>query len=149
MDWERGRSPEAEELRAFAARAIALRKGLPPLRPPVFLHGGAELRRGLNDIAWFDRHGAPMTDGAWNDPEGRTLALRRALPVADGGIDATLLLLNADGVAHDFTLPEPALDWTLVLDSARPGRQEQPVQDDAVPVGPRSVVLLAAKLPPA
>jgi glycogen operon protein len=103
----------------------------------------------LNDIAWFDRHGAPMTDGAWNDPVGRTLALRRAVPAADGGVDATLLLLNADGAGHAFALPEPALDWTLVLDSAHPGREEQRVQDEAVPVGPRSVVLIAAKLPPA
>ena len=111
--------------------------------------GGAEVRPGLADIAWFDRHGAPMTDGAWNEPEERTLALRRALAMDDGGLDATLLLLNADGTGHAFALPEPALAWTLVLDSAHPEREEHPVQDEAVPVGPRSVVLLAAKLPPA
>jgi len=149
VDWKAARTPDAEALRRFAARAIALRKRLPPLRPAVYLHGGAELRPGLADIAWFDRHGAPMTDGAWNDPEERTLALRRALPAADGGLDATLLLLNADGAGHAFALPEPALAWTLVLDSAHPDREEHPVQDEAVPVGPRSVVLLAAKLPPA
>jgi glycogen operon protein len=64
-------------------------------------------------------------------------------------LDATLLLLNADGAGHAFALPEPALAWTLVLDSAHPDREEHPVRDEAVPVGPRSVVLLAAKLPPA
>jgi glycogen operon protein len=149
VDWARGRTPEAESLRRFTARAIALRGRLPPLRPARYLHGGAEVRPGLADIAWFDRHGAPMTDGAWNDPEERTLALRRALPTADGGLDATLLLLNADGAGHAFALPEPALAWTLVLDSAHPDREEHPVRDEAVPVGPRSVVLLAAKLPPA
>jgi glycogen operon protein len=149
VDWARASTPEADTLRAFTARAIALRLRLPALRPAVFLHGGAELRQGLNDIAWFDRHGAPMTDEAWNDPEGRTLALRRALATANGGVDATLLLLNADGAGHAFALPKPALDWTLVLDSAHPDREEQRVQDGAVPVGPRSVVLLAAKLPPA
>ncbi|MBD0274399.1 MAG: glycogen debranching enzyme GlgX, partial [Acetobacteraceae bacterium] len=149
VNWARARTPEAEALRAFTARAIALRQRLPALRPAVFLHGGAELRLGLNDIAWFDRHGGPMTDGAWNDPEGRSLALRRAVAAEDGGVDATLLLLNADGAGHAFALPKPTLDWTLVLDSAHPDREEQPVQDEAVPVGPRSVVLLAAKLPPA
>jgi isoamylase len=149
VDWTRARSPEAETLRRFAARAIALRQRLPTLRPAVYLHGGAELRPGLADIAWFDRHGVPMTEDAWNDPEARTLALRRALPTGDGGLDATLLLLNADGAGHAFALPEPALAWTLVLDSAHPDREEHPVQDEAVPVGPRSVVLLAAKLPPA
>ena len=149
VDWARGRTPEAESLRRFVARAIALRGRLPTLRPPVYLHGGAELRPGLADIAWFDRHGAPMTDGAWNEPEERTLALRRALAAEDGGLDATLLLLNAGGAGHAFALPEPALAWTLVLDSAHPDREEHPVRDEAVPVEPRSVVLLAAKLPPA
>jgi glycogen operon protein len=149
VDWARARTPEADTLRAFTARAIALRQRLPALRPSVFLHGGAELRPGLTDIAWFDRHGAPMTDRAWNDPDGRTLALRRALPAEGGGLDVTLLLLNADGAGHAFALPEPELDWTLVLDSAHPDREEQQVQDEAVPVAPRSVALLAAKLPPA
>ncbi|MBD0270389.1 MAG: glycogen debranching protein GlgX [Acetobacteraceae bacterium] len=149
VDWARARTPEAEALRRFVSRAIMLRKRLPPLRPPVYLHGGAELRPGLADIAWFDRHGAPMTDEGWNDPEERTLALRRALARADGGVDATLMLLNADGAGHAFALPEPALAWTLVLDSGHPDREEHAVRDEAVPVGPRSVVLLAAKLPPA
>jgi isoamylase len=149
VDWARARTPEAEALRRFVSRAIMLRKRLPPLRPPVYLHGGAELRPGLADIAWFDRHGAPMTDDGWNDPEERTLALRRALARADGGVDATLMLLNADGAGHAFALPEPALAWTLVLDSGHPDREEHAVRDEAVPVGPRSVVLLAAKLPPA
>lgn len=149
VDWRRARSPEAEALRAFVSRAVALRRRLPPLRPAVFLHGGAELRPGLTDIAWFDQHGAAMTDGAWNEPEARTLALRRALPREDGSLDATLLLLNADGAGHAFALPEPRLDWALVLDSAHPDREEQKVQDEAVPVAPRSAVLLAARLPPA
>jgi isoamylase len=148
VDWARGRSAEGEPMRAFAARAIALRRRLPPLRPAVYLHG-AEMRPGLDDIAWFDQHGAAMTDGAWNQPEARTLALRRALATADGGLDATLLLLNADAAGHAFALPEPALPWTLVLDSAHPAREEHPVRDEAVPVAPRSAVLLAARLPPA
>ena len=148
VDWERARSPEAEILRAFVARAVALRQRLPPLRPALYLHGVGELRPGLSDIAWFDQHGMLMTDQAWNDREARTLALRRALPAEDGGVSATLLLLNADAAGHAFALPEPGLAWRLVLDSAHPSREEHPVQDDAVPVEPRSVVLLAADLPP-
>ena len=148
IDWKRARTPEAEALRAFTARAIALRKRLPPLRPSVYLHGGTEVRPGLNDIAWFDQHGNAMTDEAWNQPQARTLALRRAMASEDGGVDVTLLLLNADGAGHAFALPEPSLDWTIVLDSAHPDREERPVQDEAVPVGPRSVALLAAKLTP-
>jgi isoamylase len=147
VDWRRARTPEAVALREFTARAIALRKRLSPLRPAMFLHGGAELRPGLNDIAWFDQHGKTMTDEVWNDPEGRTLALRRALASGDGNLDVTLLFLNPDSVEHAFGLPAPHLDWTLVLDSARPDSEEVPVRDFPVPVGARSVVLLAARLP--
>ena len=75
-------TPEAEALRRFTRALIALRRRLPPLRPAIFLHGATELRPGLNDIAWFDEHGQPMTPEAWNETEARTLALRRA---ADGG----------------------------------------------------------------
>jgi len=58
-----------------------------------------------------------------------------------------LLFLNADSVEHAFGLPPPVLDWTLVLDSARPDSEEIPVRDVTVPVAARSVVLLAARLP--
>ncbi len=148
VDWERAATPEAQALCRFTARLVALRRRLPPLRPPVFLHGATELRPGLNDIAWFDQHGQAMTSEAWNEPEARTLALRRAMAAPDGGVDVILLLLNADGAGHAFALPRPRLDWMLVLDSAHPDTPERPVLDEAVPVAPRAVTLLAARLPP-
>ncbi len=147
-DWARAATPEAEALRAFTARLIALRHRLPPLRPAVFLHGGADLRPGLNDIAWFDQHGQPMTPDAWNEPEARTLMLRRAVAAADGSVDVILLMLNGDSAAQDFAMPEPRLDWTLALDSGAPEAAERPVAEPSVPVPARSVVLLAAKAPP-
>ncbi len=147
LDWQRAATPEGEALQRFTTRLIALRKRLWTLRPAIFLHGGAELRPGLRDIAWFDQHGQPMTPEAWNEPEARTLALRRAAHLADGAVEVTLLLLNADGAGHAFALPQPRLDWTLVLDSAHPEAAERAVMDEAVPVAPRAVVLLAARLP--
>jgi glycogen operon protein len=147
VDWERAATAEAQALQRFTARLIALRQRLPPLRPAIFLHGVTELRPGLNDIAWFDQHGKPMTPEAWNEAEARTLALRRASAAEDDGVDITLLLLNADAAGHAFALPKPRLDWTLVLDSYHPETAERPVLDEAVPVGPRSAVLLAARLP--
>ena len=114
-----------------------------------FFRGYEQGAKAVNPQAEVIANYVGVTDGAWNNPDGRTLALRRALAAADGGIGATLLLLNADGTGRAFALPKPKLDWTLVLDSAHPDREERPVQDEAVPVGPRSVVLLSAKLPPA
>jgi glycogen operon protein len=149
FDWSRAAMPEAQALQRFTARMIALRHRLPPLRPAVFLHGGAEVRPGLKDIAWYDQHGHAMTPEAWDEPEARTLILRRATAAPDGSVDATLLLMNADSAAHDFLLPHPALDWSVVLDSADPEAEEYPVSGEAVPVGPHSVVLLASRLLPA
>ncbi|WP_456307407.1 hypothetical protein [Paeniroseomonas aquatica] len=147
VDWARAAGPEAQLLQRFTARMIALRHRLPPLRPAVFLHGGAEVRPGLSDIAWFDQHGQTMTPDAWNEPEARTLTLRRATAAADGSVDATLLLLNADGAAHTFNLPPPAFDWSVVLDSAEPEVEEYPVSGTSVTVGAHSVLLLAVRLP--
>ena len=146
IDWGLAATPEAEALRRFTARLVALRQRLTPLRPATFLHGATELRPGLNDISWFDQHGKPMTPEAWNDPEARTLALRRAAAAEAGGVDVTMLLLNADGIGHAFALPQPMLDWQLVLDTGHPDTAERPVIDEAVPVAPRGAVLLAARL---
>ena len=147
-DWARAATPEAKSLHTFTARLIALRHRLPPLRPAVFLHGGQDLRPGLKDIAWFDQHGQAMTPDAWNEPEARTLTLRRAVVATDGSVDVILLLLNADSAAHAFTLPEPRLDWTLVLESGSPKAPERAVEEDSVAVSARGVVVLAAKLAP-
>jgi glycogen operon protein len=148
FDWARATTAEAQSLQRFTARLIALRHRLPPLRPAVFLHGGAEVRPGLKDIAWYDQHGHAMTPEAWDEPEARTLTLRRATAAPDGSADVTLLLLNADSAVHDFLLPQPLLDWCVVLDSADPEAEEYPVNGESVPVAAHSVVLLAARLLP-
>ncbi len=149
VDWDRAAAPEARELAAFTARLIALRARLATLRPRSFQHGATEVRPGLPDIAWYDQHGAPMTPEAWNLPEARTLALRRAMAEEDGAVEVTLLLLNADDAGHAFALPPPDLVWRVVLDSGDPLAEERPAYGGAVPVAPLSVVLLAARLPPA
>ena len=89
-----------------------------------------------------------MTPEAWNEPEARTLMLRRAAAAPDGAVEVTLLLLNADAAGHVFALPPPRLDWTLVLDSAHPEAPEHAVHGASVRVAARAVTLLAARLPP-
>ena len=148
FDWQRARTPEAEQLQRFVARLTALRARLATLRPARFLHGASQLRPGLADIAWFDQHGQEMTPEAWNQPETRTLALRRAAAMPDGGVEVTMLLLNADGAGHAFVLPEPRLPWTIVLDSAHPDGPEHTTHGGTVRVAARALMLLAARLPP-
>jgi glycogen operon protein len=144
IDWTRAEEPASRRLSDFVARCIALRARLAPLRPPRFLHGTEEPWPGLSDIAWFDLHGRPKTPEAWAQP-GHTLALRRIWAERDA-VQATLLLLNADTVAHRFTLPDPPLDWRRVLDSALPDAAEEPVADNHVRVAPHAAVLLACTL---
>jgi len=147
IDWGRADEPEFRRLRAFAARCIAARARLAPLRPAQFLHGAAEPWPGLADTAWFDAAGRPKTPEAWSQP-GLTLALRRVWTEGDT-TQATLLLLNADAAAHVFTLPDPRLDWVRVLDSAAPEAAEVPLSGTTIDVAPHAAVLLACTLGPA
>ncbi len=146
LDWQRGATPEARTLAEYVARLIALRQRHAALRPAVFLHGGQQVRPGIGDIAWFDQHGQGMSPQAWDEPEARTLVLRRAVALPDGRAEVMLVLLNADGGEHDFTLPAPALEWRLLLDSGRPESAEQLLGTATVPLAPHSVVLLVASL---
>ncbi|WP_206934863.1 glycogen debranching protein GlgX [Roseococcus thiosulfatophilus] len=149
FDWEHAETEEAQSLQRFTARLAGLRQQLPPLRPAVYEHGEAEPRPGLSAIGWFDQHGQGMTPEAWAEPEARTLILRRAVVAPEGHVDAVLLLLNADSDGHRFTLPEPGMDWTMMLDSAHPDLAEHPAAGRSVLVAAHSVVLMATRLPPA
>jgi isoamylase len=144
IDWARADEPVFRRLRAFAARCIAARARLAPLRPARFLHGAAEPWPGLADTAWFDAAGRPKTADSWSQP-GLTLALRRVWTEADT-TQATLLLLNADAAAQVFTLPDPRLDWVRVLDSAAPEAAEVPLPGATIEVAPHAAVLLACTL---
>ena len=66
------------------------------LRWPSFLHGTAEPLPGVQDIAWFDEQGGGISPEAWNDPQQRTLMLRRAAADEHGRVTILTLLLNPD-----------------------------------------------------
>ncbi len=144
IDWVRAAEPEPKRLCAFAARCIAARARLAPLRPAQFLHGAAEPWPRLADTAWFDAGGRAKTPETWSQP-GLTLALRRVWTEA-GTTAATLLLLNADAAAQVFTLPDPPLDWVRVLDSAAPEAPEVLLPGGTIEVAPHAAVLLACTL---
>ncbi|MFT8244366.1 glycogen debranching protein GlgX [Roseomonas sp. BN140053] len=148
VDWERGSTPEARELTGFVARLIALRHRLAPLRRKHFPHGRTEPMPGLPDTAWFDRHGAPMQPEHWNDPGDYTLAMLRADPDGRGGVDAVLLLLNADSEPRDFSLPKPRLGWSLLLDTIHPSAPERPLRNNEtlLRVGAHGAVLLGTRV---
>jgi isoamylase len=145
IDWNRAGAEDARELMEFTARLIALRHRYETLRPSRFLHGDI-VRGGITDSGWFDQHGQAMTPGAWGEPEARTLTLRRAVALQDRKVEVMLVLLNADSAEQDFVLPAPELDWTMLVDTARPGRPAIPFDDGHARVAAYSVMLLVGSL---
>ncbi len=150
LDWSEGPhgsgGADGIALSHFFARASALRRAHPTLRSTAFLHGQASPLPGIPDIAWFDERGTQMTPEAWNDPEGRLLALRRAAAV-EGGVEVTLLLINGSAEDTLFTLPAPFLPWRRILDSAIPDIPEHVVETGGETVERYSARLLAAFVP--
>jgi glycogen operon protein len=147
VDWERAGGEAAQQLRHFTARLIALRHAHESLRPVYFRHGETVVREAIRDIAWFDQHGEVMTTEAWGETEARTLVLRRATALSEGGVEVLLVLLNADSAAQDFMLPPPALAWTMQLHSAEPERRSEPLDAGHIEVAAHAAMLLIARMP--
>lgn len=147
LDWSRADTPEGAEMLGFLRRLTALRAAHPVLRPNRFQHG-AEILPGLPDISWFDLSGRPMTGAAWQEAEGRGLALRRIRRDAEGA-EAALLLCNAAAEEAEAMLPDPPLPWRLVLCSATPALPEVALRGPSLPVPGRALRLLLASLPAA
>ena len=145
LDWRQAARPDDAGFTAYVARLIALRQQHPALRWPSFLHGTAEPLPGVRDIAWFDEHGGGISPAAWNDPQQRTLMLRRAAADEHGRVTILTLLLNPTEKPRPFRLPPPALDSVVLIDSAAPEAAGQVVSRGRVNVGAHSAVLVYAQ----
>jgi len=104
-----------------------------------------EAAPGLPDIDWFDERGESLSSEAWENPEARALAMRRAGASPQGRVDVLTLLLNASSTAIDFTLPPPAHRSTIVLDTATAEQREREVGDAPIAVAAHSLMLVASQ----
>jgi glycogen operon protein len=152
MDWTDTGDPEG--LESFVRTVSALRRDHPVFRRRRFFQG-RPMRRGESaDIAWFTPAGKEMTNGDWDVPFGRSVAVylngqaipdmdRDGLPVVD---DSFLICFNAHDGDLEFVMPAPeyASTWEVVLDTATwPATAPRPVSHtDTVTLTPRSVILL-------
>jgi glycogen operon protein len=143
LDWEQAGSDAGISLAHFFSKVAALRRAHPTLRGTRFLHGTDFPLPDIADVAWFGETGEPLSPGAWQDPEGRLLAMRRAARI-DGGVELTLLLVNGSREDRDFTLPGPAFPWRIVLDSAEPEAADGVVESITETVQCLSARLLVA-----
>jgi len=151
FDWSVADSDAGRALIEFTAECIATRLSRPTLHAAHFYSGDTEILPGLRDIDWFDESGTLMDQDKWAFSEGRLLACRRVARSepsrsGPGEVSATLLLVNADSDDHEFVLPEPALDWIVLIDAADKvdGPAVRKPQNNRVTVASHSAVLLVA-----
>jgi len=140
LDTERGRT-----LRDFVARMIALRKRYPQLRDNYFRKGDTPIAGDITALFWFDERGKQLRIDDWNNTTARLLGLRRSTRLANNRIETMVLLMNSDIVAHTFTLPAPALNYTVLADTDDSNSSEYPLNDTNYNVAAFSLVLLVAE----
>ncbi len=111
------------------------------LRRETFLKGSVS-RAGAKDVAWLHARGGEMTQADWLDGTLRTLGVWLGRGNQSAG--RLLLLLNADHVAHGFTLPAPppATLWVCRFDTDFERPAESRAVADSYPLAARSTVLL-------
>ncbi|SIT31107.1 glycogen debranching protein GlgX [Achromobacter sp. MFA1 R4] len=147
LDWTQAQSDAGRALSRYVGRLTALRRAHPSVRIARYGDAGQEMLPGIPAISWFDAAGAQLDGPAWESEQERVMGLRRAAQRPEGGVDVTLLLMNPTHEPVDFTLPEPALPWSLELDSDQPAAP-RPWDDATVTVAPHSLVLMSQREEP-
>jgi glycogen operon protein len=109
-----------EDLIAFTARLIALRRDHPILRQSRFLHA-ATRADGIRDVIWRRADGAEPDAADWHDAGFRCLGveLRYSAASRNSSSDALFVLFNS-GPEQPVHLPKPVGAWHLILDTTRP-----------------------------
>ena len=146
LDWTQATHEPGASLARYAGRLTALRRAHPSLRADRYGDANREAAPGVPALGWFTENGEPMDPAHWQDAGRRALAMRRACPVGDEA-DVTLLLLNAGDAPVTFHLPEPALTWTLEVNSAHAQDEARPATGAQVEVPAHSLTLLSARVP--
>jgi isoamylase len=128
VDWDRAR--EYEHLTDFVARLSTLRRDHPVFRRRRFFHGRQLRGQGVEDIAWLQPSGEPMSDEDWDNGYAKSLAVflnGNGIPEVDSRgeritDDSFLVLFNAHHEPMTFTVPDASYGeaWTVVLDTAAP-----------------------------
>ncbi|WP_018747190.1 glycogen debranching protein GlgX [Chitiniphilus shinanonensis] len=145
-DWDAARGEDGSALTRYVARLIALRRECKSLRALGFPHGETQTLPGVADLAFFDERGQPLSNGDWDNPDAKALAVRRSGVDEDGNGTVTLILLNAGHDPIRFELPDgPDLPWQVSIQSAFPEQPAAPLgNEDGLEVPAHSMALLLA-----
>ena len=157
LSWLNWELPEENAaLLEFVRDLMRFRQEHPVFRRRKWFHGRSIHGSGVHDIVWFNPDGAEMTEEQWHDGLAKAIGIflngeEIATPDRHGERiidDSFILLLNADGEAIEFSLPENLLDrkWRMVMDTARPRFLERgriySAKSPIVPVAGRTLVVL-------
>src|SRR3954471_5643465 len=138
FDWKLTETAAGRVLIEFIARLTKLRRKFPTLRCDRYL-GTEELSAGLEELSWWDERGVQLSPEDWENGEGRILIMRRAERRADGMVEVTALMMNADSNAIPFQMPG-AFEWRLLYDGRDPALPPRPFEDDSYEMEGRTVV---------
>jgi glycogen operon protein len=160
VDWDRAR--EFDHVTDFVVRLTALRRNHPVFRRRRFFHGRQLRGQGVEDIAWLQPSGEPMSDEDWENGYAKSFSVflnGNGIPELDSRgeritDDSFLLLFNAHHEPMTFTMPDATYGeaWTVLLDTAAPLFDEASDEprsakaDGTIHADPRSVVVLRRTL---
>ncbi len=134
IDW----AAADDDLIAFTARVLALRRQLLPLGNHWY--SGIVNAAGLHDLAWLQSDGTPLQGDDWQDATSQVMGCL----IGEPGLSITpvLILINAEHVDHSFTLPKG--NWQTLLDTTQPcGKISWSSQGEhAYPLAAHSLALL-------
>jgi len=147
IDWSLLETSPGAALAGFVARLAELRRNHSIVRSGAYLYGHQELAPDLHDIDWFDERGHALTDEDWDNADGRALVMRRAIRVADDGIEVLAFLINGSEETLLFQL-RGDFAWRVAIDSARPERDDAPVNGTEYAVEHNSAAVLIAHIVP-
>lgn len=153
LDWTLFETEGGRTLTDFVQRLTAIRKNYPTLRCNRFLSGIDEAKdkdtKGvagyIAELAWWDERGVELSHEDWENSEGRVLILRRAEKTAQGRVELTALMLNANNEALSFKLPGP-FNWRILIDSGNPHMDEHVLEGSTYQLEGRAAAILAADL---
>jgi isoamylase len=151
IDWNL--DDQGHRLVRFVQKLTTLRHKYPILRRTRFLTGEYNEELDFKDVAWINATGNEMRDEDWADAHMHCFGMlidgrAQTTGIRKRGQDATLLLVfNAHHDVVKFTLPQTAGgdEWSIVLDSNLPDREEAPMfkTGDSYEVTGRSLLLFA------
>ncbi|MEN3363870.1 MAG: isoamylase [Burkholderiales bacterium] len=146
VDWKAAATPEGKSLIDFLCRLAALRRNFEALQAGRYLHGD-EVAPGMPDIEWFCEAGKALSADAWQNPEARAFAVRRAAVGRDGEPDAVLLFINGGHDPLQFQFPDQDRHWHQLLDTAAREQESRLVMEPAIQMKGHSAMLFATRIP--